>query len=395
MKKIAFLIEQEVSVLCSELESKACSGTIYSTLLLADELSKSDKYKVYLFHKGPSEVKGDIEYIGFYNYQDVYSSLKVITPDVFIVSGNNASIFTDLHPDYNIPQRVFWLHNHIDLKNINNLVRNRHITDVVTVCAYQMGWAFKYGMFWHTRYIYNPYRKIKTIPQTKNEKLDELRLCFIGALVPEKGILNLFKVFNSLRNRGVNVRLDIFGSSGLYGDNVELGVTRALSTQLECQFREHIFDKCNQLKKGIIFHGSVSKLDIIAGISNSDVFLSGLNEVGPAECFSISFLDAQSVGIPVYTLRRGGQPESIMPFSGGKVFNNINSLINQIELDFNAGEYHQKKSASLCMLSPDVIANEWDALFFGESPSCAKRFFSLLSLIRVLFSLFFNGYFKN
>lgn len=394
MKKIAFFIEQEVSVICSDLDNTACSGTIYSTLLLANEFSKSHSYKVYIFHKGRNEVKDEIEYFSYCNHQDVYSKLKNINLDIFIVSGHDAKIFNDLGLEFNIKKRILWLHNHVNLEPVNQLVYKGHITDIVTVCAYQMGWTLKYNLFGRTRFIYNPYRQIKNLTYNKHKDSSVLRMCFIGALVPAKGIKNLFVVFNSLRDKGVNVHLDIFGSSGLYGNHEILGKTKALSEKLEKEYSDLIFEKNGELKIGLKFHGAVSKLDIISGISNSDVFLSGLNEVGPAECFSISFLDAQSVGVPVYTLMRGGQPETVMD-SCGKVFNNISSLINQLAFDFKNGKLKKNPSGCLDFLSPDIISKEWENVFDGTPPSILKRAFSIFTTSRVLLSLLFNGYLKD
>lgn len=396
MSNIVFFLEQSVAILASELNKKACSGTIYSTLLLAKELSTNDEYRVYICHKGDDGIRDGIVYLNYSNYDNLNIKLKLhnIHIDYFIVSGNEFKVFDYLDQTLNINEKIFWLHNHINLNDVKRMVCEDKISKIVTVSAYQMGWTIKYGLFSKTRYIYNPYMSIDRQLKVKSSN-DRLKLCFIGALVPEKGIFNLLRVFNDISNSGIDVSLDIFGSSSLYGDSVTLGTTNALSEKLEKEYSELIFDTDGNIKNGLKFYGAQPKEIIIDNICCCDVFLSGLNETGPAECFSISFLDAQSVGVPVYTLRRGGQAETILSPSSGKVFNNIKELTSTLINDFKLKDIQVVDNSCLSKVSPLVICDEWKDLFIGKKTTINKKIRSLVLTMSVLTSLLFNGYLKK
>lgn len=334
--KICFILNEYKEVFHSELDSKPCSGTLSSALRLISGLS--GKYEVLVFHRGAAKRIGRVEYknladfktVGF-NYEESWYAIFVGAAGSYITK--ECSIFTGVY---------YWLHNYERLSDKKELLDNGVITKVVCVSYYQMFTMIKSGVFFKSTCIHNIYDQVK-----KNVKI-----AFVGSLTKAKGLHNLIKIWKKLTSKDICVELHIFGSGDMYS-NTEFvpGITGVVDKNYEASFIKDIYDN-KALDRRVKFYGLKTKSEILPVVATCDYFISGLNEIGAAECFSIAFLEAQDAGTPVLTLNRGGQKESLY-LEGSKAFNNHNEVIS----------YIANKNITFEKLSTNNIVKEWELLF--------------------------------
>lgn len=381
---------QNVSLKLSELNDVACSGTIYATLLLAESLCTS--YQVVIYHKGESGNDGGIQFCRI-DSEDNLVSIVNSNSDVVIAVGEAGQLLKKYQ--FTCEKKIYWLHNHENLREYRASFKIGRIDKIVTVCAYQLISALRCGLILSSTYVYNPYKMIK-VSKTKERCTGVLKIAFVGALVEEKGIGNLFRLYSDLLDSGIKVELNLFGNGNLYGDKNILGKTRALSVDLEKKYNNFIFNSSGQLRYGLKFHGLLSKHEIMRVLPECHVFISGLNESGAAECFSISFLDAQASGVKVLTLNRGGQAESILTTESGKVFDTVEKISSYIKSNINYLKTHSfDVSSEFSQLSLEKIRSEWvniieeDNVFWNKIYYSIYRFMSTLlsSLKRIVFNM--------
>ncbi|UNH23491.1 glycosyltransferase [Moellerella wisconsensis] len=356
MKKITIILNEEKIVLHNQLHSTSCSGTISSAMNLIIGLKYH--YDIDVYHRGNECLIDTISYHNISTLNDFNQSNSIA---IFVGS---AGVLINEH-SLKFTKSYYWLHNYERLTEKNKLIKEKKLTGIICVSKYQMFTMIKSGVFFKSTYIHNIFNFKKSID-----------IVFSGALKKEKGIHNLFFLWHELKKVKSNVKLHIIGSSAIYNDSVNsTGISKVMDKELENEFIHLITDSNNNIDKRIIFYGLKNKKELLPIISNCDYFISGLNENGPAECFSIAFLEAQNCNIPVLTLSRGGQPESII-ISGSKSFVSTKKLIDYIlKIDL------KKKK-----LSSDYIINEWIELFENKNKVHIKRIEAIYSGIKILVS---------
>lgn len=385
MKKLAIILQQNIAITLSQLDQKACSGTIYATLLLAEALT--DTYEVTIFHQGHTCSDQDLKFI---TIEDDESLVKSINSnfDVLIAVGSAGNLFKKYN--FKCKRKIFWLHNHENLASYKTLISEKRLDKIVTVCAYQLAASLRSNLFFRTTYIYNPY-KLPIIEPVIRDKNGPLKLAFSGALVEEKGIGNVFVIYRKLLNAGFDVELNIFGSSNLYGNEAKCGRISELSYEIEKKYEKYIFDDKQNLVNGLNFHGALGKYELINKLKQCHVFISGLNEVGAAECFSISFLDAQACSVKVLSLNRGGQAESILSKESGKVFNSLDHVYKYISLNYDQLKHTSfELSNEFQALSQDAISKQWIEVIEHDKIQIRKHLWSIFRMLTTITSSFFR-----
>ncbi|EHJ9982712.1 glycosyltransferase [Vibrio parahaemolyticus] len=356
MREIAFILNEDNVVFHDEVLKKPCSGTLYSALKLVDKFNNSHKVTVY--HKGNADCRDNV------NYENIQELNKVDFRDcVSIFVGAAGKLIKSNAMKFS--KSYYWLHNYERTNNMLELIKEKKLNGIVCVSAYQMFTMLKSNTFFYSTYIHNPFNF-----STK------LNVAFSGALKKEKGLHNLIYMWKRLSDKGLDINLHIFGSGNIYGKEPnDIGITEVVDKEYEASFIDCILDENGNIDKKVKFYGLTEKSKMLPVIEKCDYFISGLNEKGAAECFSIAFLEAQSVKTPVLTLNRGGQSESLF-IDGSKSFPNVSKL------EAHIFDNHKKRQE----LSIDNIFDEWmDHIYFGNKGVAKKRVKSIASGISVYF----------
>ncbi|UTT85777.1 glycosyltransferase [Vibrio pelagius] len=356
MKDIVFVLNEENIVYHDEFLTKPCSGTLFSALKLISKFNES--HKVFVYHRGDAEHKENVI------YRNVEELNKLDRKDCVAIFVGAAGELIEFNA-YKFSKSYYWLHNYERTNSKVKLIKEKKLNGIVCVSAYQMFTMLKSNAFFDSTYINNSF-----------DFSNELHIAFSGALKEEKGVHNLIHMWKRLSNKGVNVHLHIFGSGDIYGNkSSDIGITNVIDKKYESLFIESILDENGAIDKRVKFYGLTEKSKMFPVINKCDYFISGLNESGAAECFSIAFLEAQSVKTPVLTLNRGGQKESLF-IDGSMSFPNIASLENHIYNNFS--ERHR--------LSIDNIFDEWvNYIYLQDLNITKKRVKAITSGISVYF----------
>jgi len=117
----------------------------------------------------------------------------------------------------------------------------------------------------------------------KKEDFTKLNLLFTGSLIKRKNLITVLNLIESLSRDGLDVYLNIAGDGPL---------------------RERLITQVNQLglDEKVVFHGNVSKEELIRLADNSDVFILPSYK----ETFGISYIEALSRGLPIIYTRNDG-----------------------------------------------------------------------------------------
>ena len=152
-----------------------------------------------------------------------------------------------------------------------------------------------------TQTIYNginlaAFRKNVTIDRTAlGFRNDDFVLIFSGRINREKGIMELIEAINQLTDYP-QIKLMVLGSS-FYGNVTD-----------EDDFTRELRFKAESLKERIIFTGFIPYPDIPEYLSIADVAVIPSVWDDP---FPTTVLEAQAMGQPIITTRRGGIPEEV------------------------------------------------------------------------------------
>lgn len=172
--------------------------------------------------------------------------------------------------------KIGWEHNHYhgDFKYAANITRsNKRLDYLVLVSNSLRAFYEKELIKSKCQVVYIP-NVIEGIPE-KIAPLDEKRLVSVGRLSPEKGFIDLLKMFNILHKDYPDWRLDIIG------DGVE-------NDKLEKYIKDH------DLEKVVLLHGFRDKEYIDEILQKSAIYLL----TSYTESFGIVLIEAMSHGVP-------------------------------------------------------------------------------------------------
>ena len=124
---------------------------------------------------------------------------------------------------------------------------------------------------------------------------DDFLLVYSGRINREKGIMELIEAMNQLKEHQ-NIKLLVIGSS-FYGN-----------ADNKNDFAKSLKEKAEPLKDNIIFTGFIPYSDMPNYLSIADVAVIPSVWDDP---FPTTVLEAQAMGLPIITTRRGGIPEEV------------------------------------------------------------------------------------
>lgn len=240
--------------------------------------------------------------------------------------------------------KIGWEHNHFhdNYKYAHRIIRSAKKLDYLVLVSMDLLEFYKRKMSnYKCMCIYIP-NCIESIPQ-KLSKLNEKRLISVGRLSPEKGYLDLLKVYKQLRNDYPNWVLDIIGD-GKERDNLERYI------------------KNNNLEKYVTLHGFQGKEYIDKLMNKSSIYLM----TSFTESFGIVLIEAMSHGLPCIAFSSAeGAREIINSGENGYLIKNrnyemmikkISDLIENPEERKKIGKNARK---SIKKYTSDVVGEEW------------------------------------
>ena len=240
--------------------------------------------------------------------------------------------------------KIGWEHNHFhdNYKYAHRIIHSAKKLDYLVLVSMDLLEFYKRKMSnYKCMCIYIP-NCIESIPQ-KLSKLNEKRLISVGRLSPEKGYLDLLKVYKQLRNDYPNWVLDIIGD-GKERDNLEKYI------------------KNNNLEKYVTLHGFQGKEYIDKLMNKSSIYLM----TSFTESFGIVLIEAMSHGLPCIAFSSAeGAREIINSGENGYLIKNrnyemmikkISDLIENPEERKIIGKNARK---SIKKYTSDVVGEEW------------------------------------
>ena len=172
--------------------------------------------------------------------------------------------------------KIGWEHNHYhdDMKYATDVIRSaKNLDYFVLVSKGLQKFYHKKMRTYKCKCIYIP-NAIENIPKTKSPLTHE-RLISVGRLSPEKGYLDLLKIYLDLKKKKCKWHLDIVG------DGNERG-------------RLEKFIKENNLEEDVTLHGFKNSDEIEKLMQKSSIYVM----TSYTESFGIVLLEAMSNGLP-------------------------------------------------------------------------------------------------
>jgi glycosyltransferase involved in cell wall biosynthesis len=189
-------------------------------------------------------------------------------------------------------------------------------------------------------------------------KANDFVLVFIGRMIPEKGIHQLLKAFQELKDYP-NIKLLMIGGS-FYGNEVE-----------DTPFISELRTLFTQLQDRIIFTGFKPYHEIPSLLSLADIaVLPSIWE----EPLGLTCMEAMAMGLPVITTNKGGIPETVTP-DCGILLNVDNTLTQQLTNAILYLYQHSEKRETM-----NKASIERSCLFSKEQ--YAKNFFEALESVK-------------
>ena len=275
--------------------------------------------------------------IGMINY------IKSCDSDVIISTRDIFNEWLSLYGKDDV-LKIGWEHNHFhdNYKYAHRIIHSAKKLDYLVLVSMDLLEFYKRKMSnYKCMCIYIP-NCIESIPQ-KFSKLNEKRLISVGRLSPEKGYLDLLKVYKQLRNDYPNWVLDIIGD-GKERDNLERYI------------------KNNNLEKCVTLHGFQGKEYIDKLMNKSSIYLM----TSFTESFGIVLIEAMSHGLPCIAFSSAeGAREIINSGENGYLIKNrnyemmikkISDLIENPEERKKIGKNARK---SIKKYTSDVVGEEW------------------------------------
>jgi len=216
---------------------------------------------------------------------------------------------------------LFWLHLTPTQKIISDLGRLNQVKAFVCVENNQ-----------RVRLIdYEKQQKLVTIPHPLDRQENFLKpanligVCYLGALVPQKGFHLLADVWPQISLKNPLVKLYVVGSPSLYGVTEKLGQFSIA----EDYYEKRVFKKLSPQDKSVVFLGNLNYKERIKIFKKCSIGV--VNPSGSTETFCLSAMELQQHGLPVVSANKFGLKDSIVNNKTGILVRNNKQLKLAIE----------------------------------------------------------------
>ena len=207
--------------------------------------------------------------------QEIVKYIKKTDADVII---STRIFLNELLSEYGKEKtlKIGWEHNHHhnDMKYATDVIRSAKNLDYFVLVSKSLQKFYRKKMHsYNCKCVYIP-NAIESIPKTKSTLTNE-HLISVGRLSPEKGYLDLLKIYKDLKKKKCKWHLDIVGD----------GNERK---KLENYIKE------NKLEEDVTLHGFKNSKEIDKLMQKSSIYIM----TSYTESFGIVLLEAMSNGLP-------------------------------------------------------------------------------------------------
>lgn len=359
-------------------------GTHYATLLLADALTKSNKYDILLFAESTANLPSNIKCIAV-NDDNLTETLIDERIDLIISTKTDKSTIT---PDFikKIPKSIYviiWCHCFIKYKDLELYDCTNNIKRVVFVGKEHLLKYCDHHIYHKASYIYNIYNPIHI--KEKRDFKNNNCVVYIGSIVPLKGLHLLTKAWPQIIEKVPDAKLYVIGSGKLYNQNSKLGKNGIAEYFYEKKLLAPIMTKDGNIMPSVKFCGILGQeKDKI--IEQCKVGVP--NPSGKTETFGYTALELQDAGAFVITKKCPGYVETVFNWEK-HLYNNEKYLAEYIIKSLKADNFHKNKEEEYDWgkFSSIEISNEWmkiidSILNDNEIPLCPLT--SELDLTRLI-----------
>ena len=367
MKKISILslhlgyggIEKAVVNLANSLSEKykveiACTYKLYDEPGFSLNSKVSVKYLVPDMKPNKEKLKNALKKFRFFSFikESVYAFkvlyyrkntminyLKTTDSDIII---STRDIFNDWLGKYGrCSKKIGWEHNHHhgNQKYAKRIISSVKNLDYFVLVSNDLNNYYKEFVNCKCKFIPNC---IDEIPKEKS-LLNNKRIISVGRLSPEKGCIDLLKVFSKLHNIDSDYTLDIVGDGVLMSEMND-------------------FIKNNNLNSFVTLHGFKGKEYINKLLSDSSIYLM----CSYTESFGIVLLEAMSFGIPCIAFDSAeGACEVIEDGRNGYLISNrsFDNMIEKIQYLIDNKSVREKMGKiareSVKKYTSDFVIKQW------------------------------------
>lgn len=196
--------------------------------------------------------------------------------------------------------------------------------------------------------------KVQVIPNTINVegiqqkhytglKEQSKRICFLGRVVPDKGLKFIIESLPTIIENNGNVYLDIIGP--LNGEYVENNSESDFVSELKHLAEELL------VHNNIIWHGSLLGENKYKILSNADLYINPSVFMG--ETFGVTNIEALACGVPVICAKWSGFPEIIQQGINGFLLD----VIQKGDCDYSIKNEQLIDYVSLCFRDKILLKN--------------------------------------
>lgn len=180
---------------------------------------------------------------------------------------------------------------------------NRRADAVIAVSQFVKSGLVKWGVRQEKIEVINDGLRTEVFFRNQDIAREEKLIVFAGATIPEKGILILLKACNLLMRHEPDLRLEVYGSVGLWKQEKELVD----------------WGKVTSLRPNIVYKGETTKEDLARAFNRASLCVIPSDPNGVGEGFPRVSTEAQGCGCPVVVSASGGLPETMVEGETGVV----------------------------------------------------------------------------
>lgn len=354
MKKIKVGIEIEdvtqkkIDMSCPQLGNPGIGGSGYEALLLAWALKNSDNIKeadtpiVTVYHNEQSNVIPDnCEECIVSDGIDALSKAVDNFENIYICNTNHGHDWYEYLRNTDL-KVIIWAGCYIEYDEIVEIKNTSNVVRVVCVSQEEYDYYYDDDIISKMCVINNminisAYNLRKPINEIANT------VTYVGSLVPQKGFLELAKIWKGVLDEVPDAQLNVIGTGQLYRRDQELGKYGIAEEIFENSFIKYLTDSRGNIMESVHFLGLLGeeKEKVF-----SDTKVGVVNPSALTETFCISGVEMQACGIPVVTRKKHGLLSTVINGKTGYLFNTRNdfktSLIKLLKNGKVNKEYSQQ-----------------------------------------------------
>ena len=281
-----------------------------------------------------------------YRKKNMIDYIKKCDSDVIISTRDIFNEWLSLYGSNKIV-KIGWEHNHFhdNYKYAHRIINSAKKLDYLVLVSNDLLKYYSNEMRnYNCMCVYIP-NYIDKVP-SKLSKLDSKRMISVGRLSPEKGYLDLLKVFRLLRREYPDWTLDIVG------DGKEMGILKKYISK-------------HNLQDSVTLHGFQGKKYIDSLMNKSSIYLM----TSFTESFGIVLIEAMSHGLPciAFDSAEGAREIINSGYNGYLIKNrNLDAMIKKIEDLINSREDRvrigKNSRREVLKYTKDVVGEEWFTL---------------------------------